>query len=578
MKKLIDCRFPVFILLLLSYSCFAADAPLITINGADDELRANILSHLRIGGESCDTEMGRLLRLQNQVRTNTERAANALGYYKSNFSLNFGSGESCWSLQIDIDPGEPVTIQQLMIALNDESAGIFRDIINQSPLALGQRLNHGLYESLKNDLSTAAVENGYFAARFLRSEIAIDLVNNSASIDILFAPGPQYFFGEISMNNSVPLADDFVQNLIQIREGEPYSNASLMTLRDNLDQSQYFSQVAITPQLSQTRNLSVPLVINLNPRPRHAYSAGIGFTTDTGPRVRLGYANRYQSQYGHRLDSDISVSKVRQQSNLNYTVPVRRNPLRESLKYGVGYIQEDNDTFESKRVELETAYRNQSESGWLRNSFINYQRDSYVINLDTDISYLAILGFNISKTMADNLINPSRGWKLFAEISGASDAVISDTSFIQTNINGKHVHSFNSRTRSLLRFDSGFTWIDDKDELPVSLRFLAGGDQSLRGYKYRTLGPADENGLVIGGKHMLTGTAEIDYLFRPRWRLALFTDAGNAFNEFDDITWKQSIGIGLRWQSPIGPLRFDLAHTLNDDEGFRVHITMGPDL
>lgn len=578
MDKLLAYRYLLVLFFLLSYSCFAAEAPLITINGVDDELRTNILSHLRIGGESCDTEMGRLLRLQNQVRTNTERAANALGYYKSTISLNFGTNETCWSLQIDIDPGEPVTIQQLSIALNDESADIFRDIINDSPLTLGQRLNHGQYEALKNELSTSAVENGYFAARFLRSEIAIDLVGNSANIDILFAPGPRYFFGEISMSNASPLADSFVQNLIQIRAGEPYSNESLMTLRNNLDQSQYFSQVAINPQLSQTQNLSVPLTINLNPRPQHAYSAGIGFTTDTGPRIRLGYANRYQSRNGHRLDSDISLSKVRSQSNLNYTVPVQRNPLRESLQYGVGYIQEDNDTFESKRFELETAYRNQSENGWLRNTFINYQRDSYIINFDDNVSYLAILGFNISKTLADNLINPSRGWKIFAELSGASDAVISDTSFVQTNINGKHVYSFNTRTRSLLRFDSGFTWIDDKDELPVSLRFLAGGDQSLRGYKYQTLGPADELGLVIGGKHMLTGTAEIDYLFRPRWRVALFTDYGNAFNEFDDITWKQSIGFGLRWQSPIGPLRFDLAHTLNDDEGFRIHITMGPDL
>ena len=579
MRALIRHSFTIFLMLVLSMPGFAAEAPNISIDGADEDLRNNILNHLRIGGESCDTGMGRLLRLQNQVRTNTERAANALGYYKSSIDLRFSSDDTCWSLLIEIEPGEPVLIGDLNIALNDEQAPvIFSDIIAASPLNPGQQLNHGLYENLKNELSATAVENGYFAARFLRSEIAIDLINNRADIDLVFAPGPQFYFGEVSLNNFSALDSEFVRSLIGIREGEAYSNDTLMNLRNNLDQSQYFSQVAINPQLAQAQNQSVPLSITLEPRPRYAYSAGLGFTTDTGPRIRLGYGNRYQTRRGHRLDSDISLSKIRFQSNLHYTVPIRRNPLRESLQYAAGYIREDNDTFDSKRVEVETAYRNQSESGWLRNTFINYQRDSYVINTESDVSNLAILGFNLSKTQADDLINPRRGWKFFSEISGASSAVISDTSFIQTNINGSRVHSLNQLTRLLLRFNSGFTWIDDREELPVSLRFLAGGDQSLRGYKYRTLGPVDENNTIVGGKHLLSSNLEVDYLFRPGWRVALFTDGGNAFNEFDDIDWKQSIGVGVRWLSPIGPLRFDLAHTLNDNEGFRIHVTMGPDL
>lgn len=578
MKSNLFSRLPALVLALFSVFAQSQEAPLITITGVDDELRNNILNHLRIGGENCDTDMGRLLRLQNQVRGNTERAANALGYYKSSIAINFSPGESCWMLNIDINPGEAVMLDTVNIALDDQPIAVFNEVIDTSPLASGQQLNHGLYERLKNNLSATAVENGYFAARFVRSELNIDLVSNTADIDLLFAPGPRYLIGNIQMNNSSILSDEFVANLFQINTGDAYSNTELVRLRNNLDQSQYFSQVSINPQLSQAQNQSVPLLVNLAPRPRHAYSAGIGFTTDTGPRVRLGYENRYQTRNGHRLDTEISLSKVRLQQNVNYMMPIGRNPLRESMLYSAGVINEDNDTFESKRVELEAAYRNESTGGWLRNTFVNYQRDSYAINLDRDISHLAILGFNLSKTQADDLINPSRGWNLFTEISGATDAVISDTNFIQTIVNGKTVNSFGSRSRLLLRFDSGFTWIDDKEELPVSLRFLGGGDQSLRGYKYRSLGPTDDNGLVVGGKHMLTGSVEVDYEFRPRWRMALFTDAGNAFNEFDDVDWKQSVGVGIRWLSPIGPLRFDLAHTLNDDEGFRIHITMGPDL
>lgn len=568
---------PVHCCLTLS-SALAAEAPLITIVGADDELRNNILSHLRIGAENCAAGMPRLLRLQTQVRSNTERAAQALGYYRSSSTMEFGEEDGCWSLRINIEPGEPVLIARADIAIEGEAPAVFDDLLDSDLLLPGSQLNHGNYERVKSNLSATAVENGFFSARFIRSVLDIDLQNNTATIDLLFDPGPRFFIGEISLSNESMLANDFVMNLFQLKQGDPYSNTELIQLRSNLDRSQYFNQVSISPQLSRTENLSVPLLIELQARPRHEYSSGIGFTTDTGPRIRLGYENRYQTRQGHRLQADISISALRQQSNVNYTMPLSRNPLRESIQYSAGYIREDNDTFESERFKLETAYRNETDTGWLRNTFINYQRDNYLINLQADTSFLSILGFNISKTSADNVLNPSRGWKIFAQLSGASDSLLSDTSFIQSNLSGKYIHSLNSISRVLFRFDSGFTWIDEQTELPVSLRFLSGGDQSLRGYKYNSLGPTDANGLVIGGKHLLNGSVEFDFNIRPNWRLATFYDSGNAFNEFNNIDWVHSIGAGLRWLSPIGPIRFDLAHALNKEEGFRIHITMGPDL
>ncbi len=562
---------------LLQSHAIAAESPQITVEGVDDPLRDNILSHLRIGGESCDTGMGRLLRLQNQVRNNTQQALNALGYYQSIIQINFSENESCWSLLINVTPGDAVVIAEANIVLESEAISVFNSIIEEAGIAPGQQLNHGTYEALKNNLSTAAVENGYFSARFTHSSVNVDLTENSAVIDLFFNPGPRYYIGEISINNNSILTDNFVRSLFQIKPGDSYANGDLIRLRNNLDQSQYFSQVSIRPQLSETENLTVPLVIDLQNRPRHEYSAGIGFTTDTGPRVRLGYENRYQTRNGHRVDGNISLSEIRQQINSNYTMPLSRNPLRESMQYSAGYILENNDTFDSKRLELKSTYRNESVNGWLRNTFINYQRDDYEVNLQSDISSLSIVGFNISKTTADNLINPMRGWNFFAELSGASDAIISDTSFVQTVINGKYILPAGRRGRVLFGFNTGFTWIDDKQELPVSLRFLTGGDQTLRGYKYQSLGPLNIAGEVVGGKHLLNASMEYDYSLRQNWRVAAFYDNGNAFNEFDDIDIKQSVGIGLRWLSPIGPLRIDLAFP-TDDGGFRFHVTMGPDL
>ncbi len=130
--------------------------------------------------------------------------------------------------------------------------------------------------------------------------------------------------------------------------------------------------------------------------------------------------------------------------------------------------------------------------------------------------------------------------------------------------------------RLLSRFDLGALTSSSFERVPASLRFYAGGDNSVRGYDYQELGPVSDQGSVVGGQYLMVGSLETDYMFRPDWRLAVFADAGNAFNDFNDSI-KTSVGVGVRWQSPVGPIRLDLAKPISDS-GFRIHFTLGPDL
>jgi translocation and assembly module TamA len=153
--------------------------------------------------------------------------------------------------------------------------------------------------------------------------------------------------------------------------------------------------------------------------------------------------------------------------------------------------------------------------------------------------------------------------------------LVSDTTFLQLQVSARYIFSL-GQFRLLSRVDVATTVIDDKDELPASLRYFVGGDQTIRGYKYQSLGP-EEDGEVVGGKHMLVGSVEMDFPVRPNWRAAVFYDSGNAFSDFENIDWKHGVGFGVRWLSPIGPVRVDLAHPVNLS-GVRLHISMGPDL
>ena len=126
----------------------------------------------------------------------------------------------------------------------------------------------------------------------------------------------------------------------------------------------------------------------------------------------------------------------------------------------------------------------------------------------------------------------------------------------------------------------GALWAGEFDQLPPSERFFAGGDSSIRGYDIDSLGPVDASGQVIGGNKLGVISAEVDYYFTERWGFAVFVDSGNAFGGDGSSTGLQTgVGAGVRWRSPIGPIRVDIAHPLDDpSNNFRLHLRIGPDL
>ena len=167
------------------------------------------------------------------------------------------------------------------------------------------------------------------------------------------------------------------------------------------------------------------------------------------------------------------------------------------------------------------------------------------------------------------------GWRLQFSARGAIEGIASDMTLGQATAEGKVILPLFGG-RLLSRVNLGATALDDFSRLPASLRFFAGGDNSVRGYQYESLGPENSQGDVVGGKHLLAGSIEVDHKIWREVALAAFIDAGTAFDT-RDFTLHQSAGVGIRWFSPIGPIRFDLAFPLKDG-GFRVHLSMGPDL
>ncbi len=546
-----------------------------SITGAPEQLERNLRAHISLPSVACETSQARLRRFTPGIKQDIDRAGRALGYYLIQSTIEFASEESCWTLSIAIDPGAPVLMSNVDINIRSD-ARLFSSVLENLPLAEGDQLNQRRYEDLKSDLSSRAVEVGFFSARFERSQLLLDLQQNTASASIDFDPGERFRFGAVQLQTIEHLSEDFIRRFINFEEDAFYSSSALIDLRSSLNDSQYFSSVTVTPMLNANQGTQVPIVVALEPRPRNVYSAGVGATTDIGPRVTAEYEDRYLNRSGHRFEAGTSVSPIEQSLDANYTMPMS-NPATESLRFSAGLLSENNDTFKNNSLKLGTVYSFINRFDWRQNHFLNYQHEEFQIADQDEVADLFIPGMSLTKTQADDALYPTRGWKLFGRVRGASTSMLSTDSFLQLDLQGKWITSIGPG-RLLVRFDLGTTLTDEGVDLPVSIKYFAGGDQNVRGYKYQSLGPENELGEVIGGKHLITAAVEYDFHVRENWKMAVFYDTGNAFNELNTLELKQSVGIGVRWLSPIGPIRVDLASALDDDNKLRLHITMGPDL
>jgi translocation and assembly module TamA len=310
---------------------------------------------------------------------------------------------------------------------------------------------------------------------------------------------------------------------------------------------------------------------------RQVYTFGLGFATDIGPQGRLGYTNRRLNARGYQFDSKLFISSVDSQLFGTFRWP-RGNPEAEWVDVFGGFQRKRTDTSESDKVTLGLRVSRNRTPIWLETPYINFTGEDFRVGDQVAKSRLVTPGINWESTVGREISRIRSGRRIKFGIRGSLDGFVSDTSFLQLTGSTKWAIPVGKSSRLLGRVDLGFTLKEDFEELPASVRFFAGGDNSVRGYGFETLGPANDEGVITGGSYLATFSLEFDRLIAEKWSVAAFVDSGNAFDDFD-VDFKTGVGLGLRWYSPLGPIRVDFAHPLDDaSRSFRLHITLGPDI
>lgn len=551
----------------------------VEVVGIEDELRDNVLAFLGIEQrkDSDRLSASQIRRLHRDAPEEIRTALEPFGYYRPSIESELLRQEPGWRARYEIDPGPPIQVTELDLRVTGAGAEDpqFAEFIRDFPMEQGEALLHARYEEGKNALQRLASERGYLDAELTENEIRVNLDAYTAAAVLHFDTGSRYSFGAVSFEQE-GFREAFLRRFLRVEPGDPYTTAALLDIQNVYSDSDYFERVEVEALRDQAADRRIPVRVRLEPRAPNQYTFGIGYGTDTGVRGTLGWERRRINARGHRFNALLEASQIYTRLTSRYSIPLA-DPRTDELAFYAGVEQEDTETSDSDKA-LVGASRTGLRFGWRETLYLNYQVEDFEVGDQEDTSNLLIPGGTWTRIRADDRIYTNRGSRIQLDLRAAAEDVLSDTSFVQAHAQGKFIRPLGERGRLLLRGDIGYTEVSELRELPPSIRFFAGGDQSVRGYDFNTLGPTNASGDVIGGKHLLVGSVEYEHRLTESWGAAVFYDVGNALNSFSD-SLREGAGVGVRWRSPVGLVRVDLAVPLDEsDDDLRLHLTIGPDL
>lgn len=565
-----------FLGLLLCASAVFAQARLeVQVEPARASLRTNIEGYV---GELGERDEQALRRLAPAAEAQARSAAEALGYYHAQISSEVRPGDPP-TLILRVLPGEPVRLRRVEIRIEGPAAQLEAFRVPQGRrLRPGAQLNHGRYESAKKLIQNQASRFGFFAGRFTRQRLFVDPAAGVADIELVYASGPRYRLGEVVFEGETPFEDAFMRRMVPFEAGAPYDSELIARLQQNLQARGYFEGVRVDASPAGVNGQVVPVLVQLHMRKPRSFGIGAGFSTDVGPRGRLNWTRHWANPQGHSYGAEMELSQPKQNVGFWYDIPLDP-PMTDKLRFIGGYQFEelaDTDT-RSRLLKVGPEWHRRLDNGWQQVFSLKWQREEYRYGSDNGLSTLLLPGVAYSYLNSDHPLDPSRGYRLQVEMAAASEGLLSDANLLYSSAMLKGLTTLAGRHRLLGRLQLGGNFTDEYTTVPPSLRFFAGGDQSVRGYEYQTLSPTNSDGDHIGGRYMIAGSLEYQYALLDKWRIATFIDQGNAFNSETSPDLKTGVGFGVRWVSPVGPLRVDVAHGI-EDNSFRLHFSMGPEL
>lgn len=479
-----------------------------------------------------------------------------------------------------ITPGPPVLVDKLDIQWQgavsqqtDKPAQSLATLSDSWALKPGMQFKQESWTQAKRQLLTKLLVARYPNASISESQASIDPKTNTANLRIKIDSGPLVYFGEIEIEGLSRYPQKVIRNINPIKPGDEFSQTQLLVFQNRLQETSYFKSVEIS---ADTKNIQpeansqrAPIKIVVTEFPEIKLGLGAGYSTNTGARTQVTLNDLNFLQDGWRLSSSLRLEQKSQNILAEIRLPTTKSGFRDSMNSNLIRTEVEGQTTSSGQVGLRRA--------WGLRSFEQYVGTNLLAEhvkldgIDSESNYAATLSYGLTLRRTDNNLNPTRGYLLNAQFTGAPSEQLSDGRFLQSYVRAFGYYPIGNSTQLITRAELGM--VSGKNSAPATYLFRAGGDQSVRGYDFQSLGVV-EGDAIAGARYLATGSIELIQWLTSQWGVAVFTDFGNAANSVKDLKPVLGYGLGARWKSPAGPIGADIAYGQETGD-YRVHFNIG---
>lgn len=553
-------------------TAYAAALPGLTLRvvGVTGEIQQNVESRLLIERREVDSHLdaAQVAAFARESVGAVKAALQPYGYYSPVVTSDVQQSAAGWVVSYQVALGEPVIVREVHLNINGEGHDNkkIRRAAAQFPLQAGAIFNAVIYTKARDKLFDIISNEGYIKAVNKDSKVLVNTATHSAIINLTINTNQRYYFGKVTFDKNA-YDPAFMQRFDIFKPNEPFSTDKLLQYQQDMNNSRYFKQVLVIPDLSGAHDNLIPMQASAIPSNYRRYDFGLGYGTLTKLRLTAGVQLRRLTDTGQSLEAITKLSTVLSGVGLKYNIP-GANPLTEQWNIGANFqkFSPKNGYSRSKTV---TFGYTQKWRRWQLGLNINYLWERYKVNSQPyHNSQLLYPSLNLSYVKTDNIVQPTIGRSLNFTLEGGSSNAFSSSSFIQGELKGKLFVTPFSFGHFILRGNLGYTVVKDLNDLPLSMRFFAGGMNSIRGFEDSGIGP---------GKYL--GVGSIEYRNHIAYDVsgAVFYDMGTATNHIG-TPLNRGVGVGLVYESVVGPIKLYVAEAISKTGHPRsVVFSMGPE-
>ena len=559
---------------------------------APDAVRDTLERHLELQRFRSlpDLHASELQRLLAAADANARELLGTLGYFAPTITVELTETPQAKAaprtVVVTVQPGPQTHVASADIGFTSSTSTAQQRRVQQGwSLVPGQPFTQSAWDAAKGDGLRQLQARRHPTARIANSRAEVDADTHQAQLSVTYDPGPAYRFGPLRVEGSQRYDPDGARRLARLPTGAVYDEAELLDAQLRLASSGYYDAVFLTLDTEGTDPQAAPVVAQVREARLQKLVFGPGFSTDSGARLSLEHIHNQLPGIGWRAVSKLLLDRETKQASTEWTALPGDNGWRW---FAGGQVQrESTGDYEVNSGRLRSG-RSKSTQRIDRSYFLQYDyANSQGLNAPPSGTALSV-NYGWTGRYFNSLTAPTRGHGIAVELGLGTTLRPERNLFArtlvrwQTFVPAGRVQDDAGQARNArvaLRAEAGAVFAREGAQVPVTQLFITGGDTTVRGYGYRSIGARTDNGQLYGGRYLAVGSVEWQ---RPivykgamtDWESTLFIDAGAVADRVGDLDPRVGVGAGVRWRSPVGPLQADLAYGVQAKE-LRLHLRLG---